>query len=58
VYDLATEAEFLAQGLPEDLKRQFVEETEKKLRDVDQDDREDAREKRRLKRAKRDTQAE
>ena len=54
VYDLVSEAEFLAQGSPEDMKRQFVEETTKKMERVDENDREEAKEKKRLKRLKRD----
>jgi ATP-dependent RNA helicase DDX10/DBP4 len=54
VYDLVSEAEFLAQGSPEELKRQFVEETGKKMRTVDDNDREEEKEKKRLKRLKRD----
>jgi len=54
VYDLVSEAEFLAQGSPEEMKRRFVEETAKKMERVDENDREEAREKKRLKRLKRD----
>ena len=58
VYDLVSEAEFLAQGSPEEMKRQFVEETAKKMERVDENDREEAKEKKRLKRLKRDAMAE
>jgi ATP-dependent RNA helicase DDX10/DBP4 len=54
VYDLESEADFLAQGSPEELKRKFVEETAEKLKRVDEDDREEAMEKRRQKRLKRE----
>ena len=57
VYDLVSEAEFLAQGSPEEMKRQFVEDTAKKMERVDENDREEAKEKKRLKRLKRDTMA-
>ena len=40
------------------MKRQFVEETVKGMRRVDEDDREEAKEKRRVKRFKRDAAAE
>jgi ATP-dependent RNA helicase DDX10/DBP4 len=52
VYDLVSEAEFLAQGSPEEMKRQFVEETAKKMQTVDEGDRQEAKEKKRLKRMK------
>jgi ATP-dependent RNA helicase DDX10/DBP4 len=52
VYDLVSEAEFLAQGSPEELKRQFVEKTAKKMQSVDEDDRLEAKEKKRIKRLK------
>jgi ATP-dependent RNA helicase DDX10/DBP4 len=58
VYDLVSEAEFLAQGSPEEMKRRFVEETAKKMERVDGNDREEAKEKKRLKRLKRDAIAE
>lgn len=58
VYDLVSEAEFLAQGSPEEMKRQFVEDTARKMQRVDENDREEAREKKRLKRLKRDGMAE
>ena len=58
VYDLVSEAEFLAQGSPEEMKRKFVEETSKKMERVDEGDREEAKEKKRLKRAKGDGIAE
>jgi len=51
---LTTEEEFLAQGLPEEQKRRFVEETAAKLRRVDQEDYEEAKEKRRQKKLKRE----
>lgn len=54
VYDLVSEAEFLAQGSPEEMKRRFVEETAKKMEMVDENDREEAKEKKRLKRLKKD----
>jgi ATP-dependent RNA helicase DDX10/DBP4 len=53
VYDLVSEAEFLAQGSPEEMKRKFVEETAKKMQRVDEGDREEARKKTRLKKLKR-----
>jgi ATP-dependent RNA helicase DDX10/DBP4 len=53
VYDLVTEEEFMAQGSPEVLKKQFVEETSNKMRAVDADDWEEAREKKRAKMLKR-----
>jgi len=53
VNNLLSEAEFLAQGSPEEMKRQFVEETSKKMEKVDQEDRETAKEKRQLKRLRR-----
>jgi ATP-dependent RNA helicase DDX10/DBP4 len=52
VYDLVSEAEFLAQGSPEEMKRQFVEETAKRMQTVDEGDRQEAKEKKRLKRMK------
>jgi ATP-dependent RNA helicase DDX10/DBP4 len=52
VYDLISEAEFLAQGSPEEQKRQFVEETSRKMQSLDENDREEAKEKKRQKRAK------
>lgn len=54
VYDLVTEEEFKKQGNPEDMKRQFVEETAAKLRVVDEDDLEEFKEKRKLKKLKRE----
>ena len=54
VYDLVSEAEFRAQGSPEEMKRRFVEETAKKMESVDENDREEAKEKKRLKRLKKD----
>ena len=53
IYDLASEADFLAQGSPEELKRKFVEETAQNLRRVDEEDKDEAMEKRRQKRVKR-----
>jgi ATP-dependent RNA helicase DDX10/DBP4 len=58
VYDLVSEAEFLAQGSPEEMKRKFVEETSKKMERVDEGDQEEAKEKKRLKRAKRNSMTE
>ena len=58
VYDLVSKAEFLAQGSPEEMKRQFVEESATKMRRVDETDREEAKEKKRLKRLKREGIAE
>jgi hypothetical protein len=43
----------MAQGSPENLMREFVEETSQKMRVVDEDDREEAKEKKRLKALKR-----
>jgi|SRR5579862_564948 len=54
VADLTTEAEFLAQGLPEEQMRRFVEETAAKMKKVDQDDYEEAKEKRRQKKLKKE----
>lgn len=54
VYDLVTEEEFMKQGNPEDMKRQFVEETAAKLRVVDEDDLEEFKEKRKMKKLKRE----
>ena len=54
VYDLVTEEEFKNQGNPEDMKRQYVEETAAKLKVVDEDDLEEFREKRKLKKLKRE----
>jgi ATP-dependent RNA helicase DDX10/DBP4 len=53
VAHLTTEEEFLAQGLPEEQKRKFVEETATKMRMVDQEDYDEAKEKRRQKKLKR-----
>jgi ATP-dependent RNA helicase DDX10/DBP4 len=53
VYDLVSEAEFLAHGTPEMQKKEFVEETSKKMRVVDEEDREEAKEKKRSKSLKR-----
>jgi len=52
VYDLVSEAEFLAQGSPQEQKRQFVEETSRTMQSIDENDREEAKEKRREKRLK------
>ena len=54
VNDLVSEAEFLAQGSPEELKQQFVNQTAEKMRKVDEEDREEEREKKRLKRLKKE----
>ena len=53
VYDLVSEAEFLSQGHPEEMKRHFVEETSKKMQEADEDDREEAKQKQRMKRLRR-----
>lgn len=54
VADLTTEAEFLAQGAPEEQIRRFVEETSQKMKTVDENDRDEAKEKRRQKKLKRE----
>jgi len=53
VYELVSEKEFLeGGGGTEEMMRRYVEETAKRMRNVDEDDREEAKEKKRLKRLK------
>ena len=52
VYELVSEKEFLEGGGGTEEKRRYVEETAKRMRNVDEDDREEAKGKKRSKKLK------